>query len=464
MDLFTLAGKIAIDCTEAETKIDNLLTKVGNLNTALNSTGGSSGGSTGGSTDTTSATPGMTASGGGSTTAGSVATGTFFGNLLTKAVNLMGGWVVDLGKEGYNYELNKETYIAELKTMMGSTWEEAEAFFNELNTLAISSPLNMSSLGTGASRFLSLGFEPDKIMEMMTVLGDIAKGDNSTFVRILKAVSDVYGKGGLKAQEKNQFAEAGVPIFALLADYEGAPYNTPEERDAYNEYLITKMERGGTVSADDVWGALLKSTQEGGRFHNAMEIAMGTGRGQAEKLDELKQKASGTVLSQLGVTDAIEGITRFINNVLESDLERVEKEGLFGLGRYKDVESVSDFLRVFLSNTFPSFIAGEKESFTQEEYDAELLERYLDSGRIPEGWVPSDLSGEGADGLTSSISQAVTSAINTSLPGAVESGMGKVTISAGNVTLNDGTLVGRFLPLINIGLGRAGTSAERGNA
>lgn len=448
MDLFTLVGKIAIDCTEAETKIDTLLEKANQLNKALGGTG------TTGTTGTTENTGGTGTTEGGTTTAQSVAAGTVAGNWLTAVTNMLGGWVIDFGKEGYSYEVEKETYIAELKTMMNSTWEEAEAFFNDLNALAISTPLNMGSLGAGASRFLSLGYNPEEIVGMMQVIGDLAKGDNASFVRILKAVSDVMAKTTLQAQEKNQFSEVGIPLYALLADYYGMSYETDADKENANKLFMEKQQ-GGDISAVDVWNALVKSTQEGGRFHNAMSIAMETTRGQSEKLDELSQKYGGTILSEAGLMNVFKGITEVMNNILETEVERLEEEGLFGWKNYKDAESFGDVIDVITAPTF-----------SPEEYYNEGYSEYPSNWQGPLYDGNSGASNPALENAAAIIAAAVgtevRSAIADSVPGAVSSGMGEVSISTGNVTLNDGALVGRILPRINVGLGQMTARDMRG--
>lgn len=57
-----------------------------------------------------------------------------------------------------------------------------------------------------------------------------------------------------------------------------------------------------------------------------------------------------------------------------------------------------------------------------------------------------------AETIAASVSEAVTSA------------MGGITITTGNVTLNDGALVGRILPQINLGMGQLMMMKARGNA
>lgn len=445
MDLFTLVGKISIDCAEAETKIDTLLTKAGQLNTALGGTSGTGGA---GTTDTT--TPTGTTSG--ATTTQNVAVGTFLGNALTKVTSMLGGWVVDVAKEGYEYEVDKEKYIAELKTMMDSTWEEAEAFFNDLNALAVSTPLNMSSIGAGASRFLSLGFEPEEILEKLQVIGDLAKGDNSTFVRVLKAVSDVYGKGSLKAQEKNQFAEAGIPIFALLADYEGVPYDTQEARDAYNQGLIEHMEKKGNLLTPDlIWGALLHSTQDGGRFHNAMSIAMETLAGQKEKEEELSAMVGGKFLQKTGLINLPEWWIGRKNELWEEANELLDNPD--SLKQTPEMQKVMDIVDAITAPT-PTY--------------SDLVEPEVQGPIYQPDWTPGDSIGRLETVLTRLEEvmnpETFKTAAKEGAAEGVASGMSGVTITTGSVTLNDGVLVGRLLPRINLGLGQMANRDLRGNA
>lgn len=56
--------------------------------------------------------------------------------------------------------------------------------------------------------------------------------------------------------------------------------------------------------------------------------------------------------------------------------------------------------------------------------------------------------------IATAVGTEVKNAITETMPSAISSGMGEVSIGAGNVTLNDGVLVGRILPRINAGLGK----------
>lgn len=444
MDLFTLVGKIAIDCTEAETKIDSLLAKAGQLNTALGGTSGSGGT---GTTSTTTSTDTTDTSN--STTTQNVAVGTFMGNVLTKVVHVLGGWVVDSAKEGYGYELDKEKYIAELKTMMDSTWEEAESFFNELNALSISTPLNMSSIGTGASRFLSLGYEPDKIIEMMQVIGDLAKGDNASFVRILKAVSDVMGKSTLQAQEKNQFSEAGVPLYALLADYYGMPYATDADKESANA-LFMEQQKHGDIPATDVWNALVKSTQEGGRFHNAMDIAMETLAGQTEKGEELSAMVSGKFLKKTGLFNIPEWWVGRKNENLEELNEILDNPD--SLKETPEMQKVMDIVDAITAPT---------PTYNDLVNPAEVY-----GPPTPEGWTPGNSISKLETVLTRMEEvlnpETFKAAAKEGSAEGIANGLSGVTITTGSVTLNDGVLVGRILPRINLGLGQIAAREMRG--
>ena len=445
MDLFTLVGKIAIDSTEAETKINTLLEKVGQLN---NSLGGDT--PTGSSTSTSTSTSTIT-------TSGTSGTSSFLksvlsvsiGNLSSQAVRSLVEAIKSAVKDGYQYNLDKESYIASLKTMMGSTWEEAEAFFAKLTSLSVSTPLNMNSIGEAATRFLALGYEPDDMVEKMLVLGNVARGDNDTFVRLSKAFTDVYGKMGLKAQEKNQFAETGVPILSLLADLYGSPYDTQEERNSFNELMINTMEKGGIISPDDVWNALKMSTEEGGLFYNAMSTAMQTTKGQQERRDESKDVFYGTLLEKAGVMDFMKTFFFTQGNTYQTATDLLE-------GDYVEQTKPKDFL----SDLYDMFT----DSFTDEEWEEELRQRQEDAGRLDPGAV-GDLSSfqTTIDNWTSAFDMdGLKTAIAAAAKEGVTEGLSGVTITTGSVTLNDGVLVGRIAPRINLALGQQAARDLRG--
>ena len=145
---------------------------------------------------------------------------------------------------------------------------------------------------------------------------------------------------------------------------------------------------------------------------------------------------------------------------------------------------------------------------TQDEWEEELRQRYEDAGRTPEGtetttesvYVPNATPSDSIplpsyeeiiEGLTNGTFQdpiggfgvpssnnelqttiqnwtntfdanVIAETIATKVSEAVTSAMGGITITTGNVTLNDGALVGRILPRINLALGQMTAREMRG--
>lgn len=442
MDLFTLVGKIAIDCTEAETKIDTLLAKAGQLNTALGGTSGSGGTGTAGSTNGTGTT--STTSASGNTTAQDVAKGTVAGNLWTQAVNVLGGWVIDLGKEGYAREVEREKYIVNLQALTNSTREEAEALFEELNQLSVDTPLNLDSIGYATTKLVEQGFATDDLTEAITVLGNVAKGDNNAMQHLTRAAMQIYSKGTLKAEEVEQLGDAGIPIYPLLADFYELTGSTQEN----NSYLRGIQENGG-ISNQDFWDALVLSQSAPGKpYYNQMALAMGTTKGINEQSEELTAMYSGTILTQSGFMSLDKWWKQFLNNFKESEINRITEEGLFGVKNFKDVKDLGDVIDVITAPTF--------------DYNSYTAPDEVYGPPTPEGWTPDNSISKLETVLTKLEEVLNPEAIKTAAKEGVSEGLSGVTITTGNVTLNDGALVGRILPKINLGLGQMAVREMRG--
>ena len=468
MKAFDLEADIKIDIANATASLDTLISKARQLNGELNSTpsvNGLGGGATG-----NSGTGGTTGTGGTSEKS-SFLNNVFsvsIGSLSSQAVHALAETIKSAVQVGYQYNLDKETYIASLKSMMGVSWEEAESFFSRLTSLSVSTPLNMNSIGEAATRFLALGYDPDEILEKMLVLGNVARGDNDTFVRIAKAFTDVYGKLGLKSQEKNQFAEAGVPILGLLADLYGVPYETQAQKDAFNEQMLSTMEQGGIISPDDVWNALKKATEEGGLFYMAMSNAMQTTKGHKERADESYKVFMGTLLEKGGVMDFMKNLYFSSSNLFQTATDVLE-------GNDTNTQTPKELLR----NIYELF-AG---SFTEDEWSEELLARAIDRGLITEkdfskfsfAFTPEEMQQYAATGdmfsLLAPYATKVLEDLNFEdgsifdefseavdlIPGKVAEGFKgakvQVTVGTGNIVLDSGTLVGTLTPKVNVALG-----------
>ncbi len=443
-NVFELLGTIAIQTNQAEEKIQNLIDKANELNTAL---GGTKTVGTG-STSSTSSTGNNTNTNG--TTTQEVAVGTATGNFISKVLDWAGGWVVKKGEQymrsGYSYLEKKSLYTAKLQTSMNISKEEAENYFRTLSLLSVDSPLNLDSIGNAASKFINLGYSPDEIMDVLTVMGNVANGSNDSYQSLIKALSDTGNIGALLAQEKNQFANAGLPIYQLLSDFYGLDGDKEE-----NNALLAKMQYGKQISFDDVWQAIVRSQQPGGRYYNAMENIMDTPLGQREQIEELEEMHAGTLLEKTGIMSVLEWWRRIQSNKLKKDIDFMNDPA-----STPEIQKAMEIVDAITAPTPTMQDYLNKENYSR--YEPGFIGPVL-----PEGWTPaSNLQN------TEDTAAAITGAIEKVLPGAVAAGFEKATINI-NVTTSDvrldtGALVGRIAPQVNIALGAMGMLHGRGLA
>jgi tape measure domain-containing protein len=104
-------------------------------------------------------------------------------------------------------------------TMLGSS-EKADAMLKELETFAAHTPFEFPDLVSASRRLLALGFEANKVIPVLTLVGDAtgALGLGSEGInRITLALGQMKSKGAIQAEEMRQLAEAGIPAWEFLA-------------------------------------------------------------------------------------------------------------------------------------------------------------------------------------------------------------------------------------------------------
>lgn len=310
-DLFTLVGSISIDMKEAMTNIESVIGKVNELEALLNGTQTT--------TQTTAQKTGQAV-----TSATEKATKTTndtlskwsvtIGNLTTQALNKLYGYGKDFFQTGYEYNTLVETGVAHISTLLQISTEDATLFFRELEQFAIETPLTLEGTLETMTRMFGVGIERGEMLSTMQMLGDIALGDTEKMQGLAKALTDVRGNTTLLAQDARQFTERGVPLWDLLEQYYTA---TNGKYAGWSAGELRASNRKETpIPYEDVFNALYMSTQPGGLYHDAMETAMKTTEGQAERMIDNYRRASGAaskVLVDVFTSDTIPAI----NGILE---------------------------------------------------------------------------------------------------------------------------------------------------
>jgi tape measure domain-containing protein len=105
------------------------------------------------------------------------------------------------------------------ETMLGSA-TKADRFLRDLSAFAAKTPFEFPELQTAASSLISAGIEADKVIPIMTTLGDVTSGmgtGSEGIQRATVALQQMNAAQKVNAEDLNQLRDAGIPVYDLLA-------------------------------------------------------------------------------------------------------------------------------------------------------------------------------------------------------------------------------------------------------
>lgn len=173
---------------------------------------------------------------------------------------------------GSNAEM--EQYTTSLEVMLGSA-SKASAMIEKMRDFAAKTPLTLENVISGGSLLMSYGVDESNLIDTMTKLGDLARGNAEKMDRITLAYGQMLAKGKVTGEELRQMTEAGVPLQAALAESIGV---TGEE--------FFKMVSAGKVGIDDLNKAITGLTTGNGKFAGMMEKQSQTMQGMLSTLQD----------------------------------------------------------------------------------------------------------------------------------------------------------------------------------
>lgn len=270
MNLFELFGIISIKTSGANDAIDETMEKAKELGGALGGVGESADGTskklkTGSKFDTAAVWLGNTLS-----------------TLSTQAAKL----VFNLGKIGFGFNTSMESYQYQFEALIGDA-EKATQLVADLQELAKISPLGMEGLANNAVTLLNTGTELVDILPTLEMLGNLSLGNSDKMASVVRAYTQILGKGGLMAQEMYQLGDAMVPIVEIMTKYGG-------ERYADGSWYQQKMaDPTFKIPAEDMVKAFQAATAEGGKWNDYMLVIMDSFAGQADRLGEEGKETLG---------------------------------------------------------------------------------------------------------------------------------------------------------------------------
>lgn len=173
---------------------------------------------------------------------------------------------------GSNDEM--EQYTTSLEVMLGSA-SKASAMIEKMRDFAAKTPLTLENVISGGSLLMSYGVDESNLIDTMTKLGDLARGNAEKMDRITLAYGQMLAKGKVTGEELMQMTEAGVPLQTTLAESIGV---TGEE--------FSKMVSKGEVGIDDLNKAITGLTTGNGKFAGMMEKQSQTMQGMLSTLQD----------------------------------------------------------------------------------------------------------------------------------------------------------------------------------
>lgn len=196
---------------------------------------------------------------------------------MNKMKTLITGFIAAYGGKklcelliGSNDEM--EQYTTSLEVMLGSA-SKASAMIEKMRDFAAKTPLTLENVISGGSLLMSYGVDESNLIDTMTKLGDLARGNAEKMDRITLAYGQMLAKGKVTGEELMQMTEAGVPLQTALAESIGV---TGEE--------FSKMVSAGKVGIDDLNKAITGLTTGNGKFAGMMEKQSQTMQGMLSTL------------------------------------------------------------------------------------------------------------------------------------------------------------------------------------
>jgi tape measure domain-containing protein len=104
-------------------------------------------------------------------------------------------------------------------TMLGSA-QKASVFIKDLGNFAAKTPFEFPELQTAASSLISAGINADKVIPIMTTLGNVTSGmgtGSEGIQRATVALQQMNAAGRITGEDLNQLRDAGIPVYDLLA-------------------------------------------------------------------------------------------------------------------------------------------------------------------------------------------------------------------------------------------------------
>ena len=254
-------------------------------------------------------------------------------NRLVYAMTL--GAITSFTKQVYEIRGQYELLERSLGVLVNS-FERGSQIFQELNQMSIESPFTLMELAGAAKQLTAYNFAANEVVDTTRRLADISAALGVPMERLTYNLGQIRAQTVLTARDARDFANAGLPIVASLAEHftelEGKIVTTGDVYDRMSKKM---------VSYSDVMAVLNKMTDEGGKFFEFQAKQAETLRVQMANLN----LAWNNMLNDIGksnqglLTLPISGLKALLQNW--QTIDRVLKSILYTFIGWKALQMVA---------------------------------------------------------------------------------------------------------------------------
>lgn len=309
----------------------------------------------------------------------------------------------------------EQTQIA-FETMLKSA-EKAEKFLKEASEFANKTPFEFPELINSSKLLMAFGFEADKVLDMLTVIGDTASGlgaGSEGIDRITRALGQMQAKGRAQAEELLQLQELGVPANQILQ----------EELGLTGEQVANIGKEG--IEASKVIEAMLRGMEKrfGGMMANQSKTAKGMISTLKDTLENSLLRPWGQGLWE-GVKPGLEKLTTWIDDNQDIISEWGEAWKKAGANISKWVMTRVDDLRNSIQRMVNSQEwkdaknFGEKLKIAWDQIIAQPFNEWWNS--TGKAWL-ADKASKIGEGIGTALSAGLLAILGIDAKGAVEDG------------------------------------------
>lgn len=190
---------------------------------------------------------------------------------------------------------------ASFETLAGSR-EKGLLLMQRLKDYAVSTPMQLNDLASGAQTLLGFNIELEKVMPVLKAIGDISMGNRDKFNSLTLAFAQMSATGKLMGQDLLQMINAGFnPLTEISA-------KTGRSISALKDEMSA-----GSISAQMVEDAFISATAAGGKFHGMLESQSRTMRGAlsnlqghfSDMLNDMGESTEGIISSGINAADTL---------------------------------------------------------------------------------------------------------------------------------------------------------------